>query len=119
MNSFSPFFSAERSYDEVLPWLKQQLSDAGLRVMQTFDLRFTTSVQAGQCACPHHGTDQCDCQMVVLLTYGNAPEPATLILHGNDGHTWLSLVDEPAQHADTKIVSAIQQALEIHVSDGT
>ena len=119
MNSFSPFFSADRSYDEVLPWLKQQLSDAGLRMMQTFDLRLTTSLQQGQCTCPHHGTDQCDCQMVVLLVYGNGPEPASLILHGNDGHTWLSLVDQPAQHAETKIVSTIQQALETHVSDGT
>ncbi len=119
MNSFSPFFSADGSYDEVLPWLKQQLSGAGLRVMQTFDLRLTPSVQAGQYTCPHHGTDQCDCQMVVLLVYSNVPEPATLILHGNDGHTWLSLVDQPAHHADTKIVSTVQQALEIHESDGT
>ena len=119
MNSFSPFFSADRPYDEVLPWLKQQLSGVGLCVMQTFDLRLTTSVQQGQCTCPHHGTDQCDCQMVVLLVYGSGPEPASLILHGNDGHTWLSLVDQPAHRPDTKIVNTIQQALEIPVSDGT
>ena len=118
MNSLSPFFSADRPYDDVLPWLKQQLSSTGLRVIQTFDLRLTTSLRLGDCSCPHHGTEQCDCQMVVLLVYGSAPEPATLVLHGNDGQTWLSLVDQPSQHVDTNIVNAIQQALEINISTG-
>jgi len=118
MNSLSPFFSADRPYDDVLPWLKQQLSSTGLRVIQTFDLRLTTSLRLGDCSCPHHGTEQCDCQMVVLLVYGSAPEPATLVLHGNDGQTWLSLVDQPRQHADSNIVNVIQQALEINISTG-
>ena len=118
MNSLSPFFSADGPYNDVLPWLKQQLSGAGLRVMQTFDLRLTTPLRLGDCSCPHHGTEQCDCQMVVLLVYGSAPEPVTLVLHGNDGQTWLSLVDQPSQHADTKIVSAIRQALEFNISPG-
>ena len=113
MNSLPPFFSADHPYNDVLPWLKQQLSGAGLRVMQTFDLRLTNSLKLGECACPHHGTEHCDCQMVVLLVYSSAPEPVSLMLHGNDGQTWLSLVDQPGQHADTKIVRAIHQALEI------
>ncbi|MFH1906685.1 MAG: hypothetical protein ABIL11_04750 [Chloroflexota bacterium] len=57
----------------------------------------------------------CDCQMVVLLVYGSAPEPATLILHGNDGQTWLSLVNTPAQHADPSLQSSIEQALEANL----
>ncbi|MBI1794175.1 MAG: hypothetical protein HYR70_08275 [Chloroflexi bacterium] len=118
MNSLLPFFSTNRPYDEVLSWLKQQLSHAGLRVMQTFDLRLTASLKLGNCACPHHGTDTCDCQMIVLLIYGNAPEPATLILHGNDGLSWLSLIDRPGQQADVKTVNAIHQALGIQASAG-
>lgn len=56
--------------------------------------------------------------MIVLLIYGNAPEPATLILHGNDGLSWLSLIDRPGQQADVKTVNAIHQALGIQASAG-
>ena len=112
MNPFLPFWSANRRYDEVLPWLKQQLSSTGLRVMQTFDLRLVTSLNQGYCTCPHHGTAQCDCQLVVLLVYGNEEGPVSLMLHGSDGQTWLSLVDRPGQPANTTTVTSIQQAVE-------
>jgi len=36
-----------------------------------------------------------------------------LILHGNNGQTWLSIVDDPRQEAETKLLAAIRQALEI------
>ena len=67
-------------------WIMRRLLQAGLRKMQTFDLhsaRPTFQV----CLCPYHGTNQCDGQMIILLVYGNAMEPATLILHGNNGQT--------------------------------
>lgn len=51
--------------------------------------------------------------MVVLLVYGEAAEPATLILHGNDAQAWFSIVDNSGQHADAKLAAAIQQALAI------
>lgn len=112
MNALSPFLSVDRSCEETLQWLSQRLSRAGFRTLQTFDLhdaRFAVT----DCACPHHGTDQCDCQMVVVLIYGKAEEPATLMLHGNDGQTWLSLVDTPLQHPDPSLQSSIEQALQI------
>jgi len=84
-----------------------------MRVMQTFDLRLTSPLKPGYCTCPHHGTDQCDCQMIVLLIYGNEERPVSLILHGNDGQTWLAIADDPRQRADVKLITAIQQALEI------
>jgi hypothetical protein len=51
--------------------------------------------------------------MVVLLIYANGVEPATLILHGNDGQSWLSLVERPGQQPGEKMVRIIQKALEI------
>ena len=78
-----------------------------MRVMQTFDLRLTSPLKPGYCTCPHHGTNECDCQMVVVLVYGKAAEPATLILHGNDGQTWLAIADDPRQRADVKLITAI------------
>lgn len=116
MNQLPPFWSANRQYDEVLPWLKQQLGRLGLRVMQTFDLRLTAALKHGYCECPHHGTAQCDCQLVVLLIYGSEETPVTLILHGNDGQTWLSLVDSPGQPVNKTTIAAIQQAMEGTIS---
>jgi hypothetical protein len=83
-----------------------------LRAVQTFDLH-TARVGLHDCPCPNHGTNECGCQMVILLVYGKTAEPVTLILHGNDGKTWLSIVDNPLQRADSKLITAIQHALEI------
>jgi hypothetical protein len=49
--------------------------------------------------------------MVILLVYGDAPEPLTLILHGNNGQTWLSIADSPRQNADVGLYAATRQAL--------
>lgn len=110
--NISPFLSVNHSCDEALQWTKKQLLQAELRPIQTFDLH-TARVGLHDCPCPNHGTHECDCQMVVLLVYGKAAEPATLILHGNDGQTWLSIADDPRQRADAKLITAIQQSLEI------
>jgi len=110
--SISPFFSMNRSCDEALPWSKERLSQAGLRPVQTFDLH-TARAGFHDCSCPNHGTNECDCQMVVLLVYGKVAEPATLILHGNDGQTWVSIANDPQQRTDAKLINSIRQATEI------
>jgi hypothetical protein len=106
--SFSSFLIVERTCDDALQWANSQLLQAGLRTMQTFDL---SAARAGahDCCCPHHGTAQCDCQMVVLLVYGTDKEPETLILHGSEGKTWLSLAHtmRPAAGLANQIQSAL------------
>ncbi|MDP1713321.1 MAG: hypothetical protein Q8L41_01125 [Anaerolineales bacterium] len=111
MNMFSPFLTLDCSCDEALQWSSQNLMKSGLRVMRTFDLH-TARHALKDCPCPHHGTSACDCQMLVLLVYGEALEPVTLILHGNDGQTWLSIADTPNQKTNIKTVAAIKNALE-------
>jgi hypothetical protein len=111
MNALSPFLSVPSSCDQALQLTKQQLSRAGLHSVQTFDLHAARLGLHG-CACPNHGTEECDCQMIVLLVYGEGVEPATLILHGNNGQTWISFPDNPLQSADKKIMLSIRQALE-------
>ncbi len=112
--NISPFLSVNRPSDEALQWTKKQLLQAGLRPIQTFDLH-AARVGLHDCPCPHHGTDDCDCQMVVLLVYGKAGEPLTLILHGHDEQIWFSIADNPRQRADPKLMSVIQQALGVKV----
>lgn len=129
--NISPFLSINQPSDEALQWTKQQLSQASLRVVQTFDLH-TARLAMHDCPCPNHGTEACDCQMVVLLVYGKVADvstglntsvstlpmvvntsPATLILHGNDGQTWVSIANDPQQRTDAKLINSIRQALEI------
>lgn len=111
MAVLNPFLSLNYPSDQALIWLKEKLAATSLRVVQTFDLH---SARRGleDCPCPHHGTEQCDCQMIVLLIYGNAAEPATLILHGNNGQTWLSITEHPDQRLSQAAVRAIRRALE-------
>ena len=108
--NISPFLSTNCPCDEALPKVNQQLKDAGLRTVQTFDLHSAMSGTHG-CSCPNHGTENCDCQMVVLLVYGGAVEPETLILHGDSQRTWISLADTVPQNRDLLLQITIQKAL--------
>lgn len=49
--------------------------------------------------------------MVVLLVYGTAAEPVTLILHGNSKQSSISLVDTIIQNPNPQLRSTIQKAL--------
>jgi hypothetical protein len=109
--SISPFLSSSHPSNEVMDWVEQRLVEAKLRSVQTFNLH-EARTGSSHCTCPHHGTEACDCQMVVLLVYGDCDQPATLILHGNDGQTWISFGDAQASNSDFGLRQAIQRALE-------
>src|SRR5512133_2579277 len=68
------------------------MQQSGLQVIRTFDLH-ETRVGETTCSCPNHGTEACDCQMVVLLVYGKENLPVSLVAHGHNGQTWFSLVE--------------------------
>ena len=112
MSDSYPFLILEQPCDEAIAWVISQVSGAGLQVMRTFDLQAARHEHA-DCPCPHHGTDQCDCQMVVLLVYGDDFQPASLVAHCHVGKTWFSLVDTPQQRADPCLERAIRQALPV------
>lgn len=106
------FLTVDLSCDMALQAAKKKLVQSGLRALQTFDLHTARHIQH-DCPCPNHGTADCDCQMVVLMVYGETPEPATLILHGSDGQTRFSIADDPSQQADRKLVVSIKEVLDI------
>ena len=108
--SISPFLSINFPCSEALSRASKQLKEAGLRTIQTFDLH-SAMANAQGCSCPNHGTEECDCQMMVLLVYGTAAEPVTLILHGSRTQTWFSLADTIVQHPNPQLEGAIQKAL--------
>ena len=87
-----------------------RLDTAGLQVVRSFDLKAARAAQVN-CTCPHHGTDQCDCQMVVLLIYDQDSLPFTLVLHGHDGHTEIAFVDPIEQTSSTLVPKTIMQII--------
>jgi hypothetical protein len=87
----------------------------GLRVVRSFDLRQVDGLP-DDCDCPYHGTGLCDCQMVVLLVYGEAATPATLVAHGRGGKTWLTLVDSPEQRPLPDLAQRITTALQSNIT---
>ena len=117
MTILSPFLSIDCSCDQALKTTKANLSQVGLSAVQTFNLN-VARLGLHDCGCPNHGTEACDCQMIVLLVYGESPEPATLILHGNNGQTWISISDSAVKRVDARLVTQIRRVLESVVSAG-
>ena len=78
-------------HEAVIDWISQQLGKLDLLVKPSFDLQTAKSAHT-DCTCPHHGTRQCDCQMVVLLVYHLDEGPISLLVHSQDGNTQLSMM---------------------------
>jgi hypothetical protein len=88
----------------------ESLRSVGLQVKRSFDLQIARAAHL-DCVCPHHGTDQCDCQMVIMLVYGQEELPITLVLHGRDNQTQVALVETPDQPPAPQLLDVILQAL--------
>ena len=101
-----------RSFDLRQAWRHPigEGSLGGLRAASSFDLRSAMSAP-GDCSCPYHGAESCDCQMVVMLVYGTAGVPATLVAHGHNGQTWITLIDTPEQRPAPDVATAVTQTL--------
>ena len=95
--------------DEAITWISTKLERAGLRVYRSFDLR-TARNFTGTCSCSYHGSETCDCEMVILLVYQEAGAPATVVLHGHRGRTWMLLGESPNESVESAIMTALAPA---------
>lgn len=110
MSALIPFLALDQPCDQVLTLVNQQLTSAGFRVVQTFDLQVARLAHP-DCPCPQHGTADCNCQMIVLLIYQKKSDPVTLVIHGQDGKTWLSLAIPADRHGNQHLEGAIRRIL--------
>ncbi len=110
MNQSALFLTLNQRWIDAIQWANQQFTDAGMRTVSTFDFQAARSAQV-ECTCPHHGTESCNCQMVVLLVYDGNRLPVSLLIHGNDDHTWFYLADSPSQRGDPELEAAVRQIL--------
>lgn len=110
MHQTIPLLTLPHDWQTAINQAIQQLNRAGLQVMRSFDLH-TARVAHTDCTCPHHGTAQCDCQMVVLLVYDQENPPVSLVAHGRDQETHFALVETPQQSPQTELQRTIRNAL--------
>ncbi len=117
----SPLLILGQSCEAAIDWVVRQISKNGLQVVRTFDLQVARHDHI-DCPCPHHGTEQCDCQMVVLLVYASKGhklydrQPVSIVAHGYNGQTWFAIIDSPQQRADPEVEAAIRLAFGPFVS---
>lgn len=110
MSTLIPFLALNQNHDQAEAWVKDKLMGAGFRVVPTFDLQVARGAHP-DCSCPHHGTAECNCQLVVLLIYGKHEDPATLVIHGQDGKTWVSLATPVETGSRQNLESSVRHIL--------
>jgi hypothetical protein len=110
MSALLPFLALNQNHEQAQAWVKEKLTGSGFRVVPTFDLQVARSAQH-ECTCPHHGTDECSCQLVVLLVYGKNADPATLVIHAQDGKTWISMATPAETGSRQNLESSIRHIL--------
>lgn len=110
MSALIPFLTLDQPCQTAKDWVEQQLASTDFRVVQTFDLHVARLAHP-DCTCPNHGTEDCNCQMIVLLVYRKQGNPATLVIHGQEGKTWLSLTIPEGRRANRRFESVIRRAL--------
>ncbi len=114
MSSASPFVVIEKPGEEAIRWAVQLLEKADLRVVRTFDLQ-EARLSHSDCPCPHHGTEACDCQMIVLLIYNGEHTPVSILVHSFQATTWFYLVDTPEQPVDRNLEILVRETLPLPI----
>jgi hypothetical protein len=110
MSALIPFLILNQTCEQVQVWINEKLTHIGFRVVRTFDLHVARLAHSN-CACPRHGTDDCNCQLIIVLVYGKQGDPATLVIYGQDGRAWLSLAVPASGHGNQHLESVIRHTL--------
>ena len=110
MSILSPFLIVEQNCEQALRSVRETLTGAGFHAVQTFDLQIARQAHL-ECQCPNHGTASCNCQLVILLVYGKQEDPATLILHGEESTTGISLANPASDQVTQNLGGIIRRTL--------
>jgi len=97
--------------DDAVKTISEALGAHGFYILRSFDLRSALTAVTVGCECPHHGTEKCDCQFVVLLIYGEAAEPITLTTHSHNHQTRIQIVRDATMNPDPCFVEKVMAVL--------
>jgi hypothetical protein len=102
----SPLLIVPSDCEFVVGRLIKHLASGGFRAERSFDLRRARAVYTA-CTCPHHGTVNCNCQMIVLLVYFPRGGVHTLVAHGRDGITHLNWSEDLPAAEETALTTIV------------
>lgn len=92
---------------EAIALLSDHLEKIGLKMERSFDMRIQQNGNIA-CSCLHHGTKECDCQIIVLLIYGTLDGPDSVVAHSRDGRTVFSIAAGPGKPQDADLMKIFQ-----------
>jgi hypothetical protein len=110
MNSTKYLLTLHLNCEIAVEKVTQHLIDHGLQILRSFDLE-TARKSHTPCSCPLHGTENCNCQMIILLVYDQQGGPLSLVAHGHDGETHFVLADPPQEQDQQLLRTTILHAL--------
>lgn len=89
------------TWQDTIEQLDALLGDMDCRFVKSFDLQLARQglQDPASCPCPHHGTAECTCQYLVYLVYAGPFKPLTVVVHGYDNQTEVTM--EPGPDDDT------------------
>ena len=111
MSNLTSILTLHQATEKTIAWTIQRLAARGFQVERTFDLQAARMSQV-DCPCPYHGTNDCTCQMIVLLVHSQKTQPVTVVVHGHDNQTHLSLVDTENKSMDENVIRVLLPVME-------
>jgi hypothetical protein len=106
----TPLLILKNGRADAIQQVTEALHGAGLQVITSFDSR-RTRMNKTNISCPHHGTEDCNCHIVVMLVYESEGYPATLVAYGQDDDTWISLAYPPGLRPSAALQAQIKNSL--------
>lgn len=82
MSTGLPFLVLPLPVSSAVKFASRRLEQSGYVVVPTFDLQAVRLSQT-EFSCPVHGDKSCDCQLVILLVYLTAGQPASVMVQGS------------------------------------
>jgi hypothetical protein len=110
MSQRTRLVTLDMEYEAAIVQIRHCLAEHDVCVVRSLDLQSACAAFPDM-ICPHHGDAPCDCQLVVLLAYGEGDTPTSIVLHAHRGQTEIDLFDSPDQVPSQKLVSAVHMAL--------
>ncbi len=94
----------------MLTQVSLRLAAEGLRAAPTFELDSACATFTDE-ICPHTGSEPCNCKLIVLMVYGPAVHPVSLVFHGGNEETEVFMEVDLTRSRDLDFEYRIQQAL--------